>query len=475
MTLSIEEAVASPGAPGVLATPEDPKPHWAVVGGGMLGMALANELAKKGVRVTLLEAAPELGGLASAWTLDDTETGRTVTWDRHYHVTLLSDTRLRKLIEEIGLADELRWVETKTGFYTDGKMHSMSSTLEFLTFPPLRLWEKFRLGATIFAASKIKNWRRLEQVHVTDWLRKWSGRGAFEKVWLPLLKAKLGETHKRVSAAFIWAHTARMYAARRTGHKKEMFGYVRGGYARLLDRLADHLEERGVEVLTDAPVAAATAAPGGGVDVRLAGEAGETLHFDQVAFTTPSSVVARAVPELSEEQRKRHEGIEYLGIVCASLLLKKPITEYYVTNITDGWVPLTAVIEMTTIVDPAELGGRHLVYLPKYCPSDDPLFERTDEELREEWLTALEKMHLHFSREDVLAMRFSRVRSVMALPTLNYSERLPAMKTGVPGVWAVNSAHILKGNLNVNETIQVADEALAGPLAEALDINRAAV
>jgi hypothetical protein len=65
-------------------------------------------------------------------------------------------------------------------------------------------------------------------------------------------------------------------------------------------------------------------------------------------------------------------------------------------------------------------------------------------------------------------MRVSRVRSVMALPTLGYSERLPPMKTSVPGVWAVNSAHILKGNLNVNETIQVADEALAGPLAKAL-------
>lgn len=460
-------SLAAPSMPHTSTVSAADPQHWAVVGGGMLGLVLAHELSKRGVRVTLLEAAPELGGLASAWSLDDTETGQTLTWDRHYHVTLLSDTRLRKLLDEIGLADELSWVETKTGFYSGGKMHSMSSTLEFLNFPPLKLWEKFRLGMTIFGASKIKNWRRLEQMHVTDWLQKWSGKGAFEKVWLPLLKAKLGETHKSVSAAFIWAHISRMYAARRTGHKKEMFGYVRGGYARLLDRMAEVLEERGVEILTDAPVAATTAREDGRVDVQLTDGRG-THTFDQVAFTTPSSVIARAVPDLSDDQRQRHEGIEYLGIVCASLLLKKPITEYYVTNITDGWVPLTAVIEMTTIVDPAELGGRSLVYLPKYVPANDPLFERSDEELREEWLTALEKMHPHFSRDDVVAMRFSRVRSVMALPTINYSERLPAIETGVPGVWAVNSAQILKGNLNVNETIQVADEAIAGPLAKVL-------
>lgn len=460
-------SLAAPTAPIAPPTVEAKQQHWAVVGGGMLGLVLAHELSKQGVRVTLLEAAPELGGLASAWSLEDEETGQTVKWDRHYHVTLLSDTRLRKLLEEIGLADELSWVETKTGFYSGGTMYSMSSTLEFLSFPPLKLWEKFRLGMTIFGASKIKNWRRLEQMHVTDWLRKWSGKGAFEKVWLPLLKAKLGETHKTVSAAFIWAHISRMYAARRTGHKKEMFGYVRGGYARLLDRMAEVLEERGVEILTDAPVAATTPREDGRVDVQFTEERG-THTFDHVAFTTPSSVIARAVPGLSDDQRTRHEGIDYLGIVCASLLLKKPITEYYVTNITDGWVPLTAVIEMTTIVDPVELGGRSLVYLPKYVPANDPLFERSDDELREEWLAALEKMHPHFSRDDVVAMRFSRVRSVMALPTINYSERLPAIETGVPGVWAVNSAQILKGNLNVNETIQVADEAIAGPLARVL-------
>jgi hypothetical protein len=56
----------------------------------------------------------------------------------------------------------------------------------------------------------------------------------------------------------------------------------------------------------------------------------------------------------------------------------------------------------------------------------------------------------------------------MALPTIGYSERLPPMQTSIPGVYAVNSAQILKGNLNVNETIQIAEEALATVLAPAI-------
>jgi protoporphyrinogen oxidase len=434
--------------------------HWAVVGGGMLGMTLAHRLAQQGQRVTLCEAAPELGGLASAWKLGD------VTWDRHYHVTLMSDTRLRALLDEIGLEKEMRWVETKTGFFSGGKLLSMSNALEFLRFPPLNMLERLRLGGTIFLASKLRNWKRLEKIPVEKWLRRWSGNGAFEKVWRPLLLAKLGEAYKKTSAAFIWAHTQRMYKARQSGQKKEMFGYVPGGYGRILDRLAEVLRAEGVEIRTNAAVEEVEGAAQEPVKVRFAD--GRIAHFDRVVFTTPSHVIAAACPQLNAGERRRFNGVEYLGIVCSSMLLKKPISKYYVTNITDTWVPLTAVIEMTTIVDPAELGGHSLVYLPKYMMSTEPGFAESDEVIRERCLSTLERMYPHFSRDDVLAFRTSRVRSVMALPTLGYSDRLPPMQTSIPGVYAVNSAHILKGNLNVNETVQIAEEAMRTVLAPAL-------
>ena len=442
------------------------KQNWAVIGGGMLGMTLAHRLAQRGQRVTLLEAAPQLGGLASAWSLGD------VVWDRHYHVTLLSDTILRALLEEIGLEHQMQWVETKTGFYSGGRLHSMSTSLEFLRFPPLSMWERLRLGGTIFLASKTRDWKRLEKIPVADWLYRWSGRGAFEKVWLPLLRAKLGEAYRKTSAAFIWAHTQRMYKARRSGQKKEMFGYVPGGYARVLDRLAEVLESEGVEIRCNSAVQQVIGERGAGVTVQLAD--GSEHVFDQIVFTTPSPIIANVCPQLTADEQTRFRGIEYLGIVCSSLLLKKPLSKYYVTNITDDWVPLTAVIEMTTIVDRRELGGHALVYLPKYMMSDEPGFAETDDVIRERCLSTLEKMYPEFSRDDVLAFRTSRARYVMALPTLSYSERLPPMKTSVPGVYAVNSAHILKGNLNVNETIEIAENAIQGVLAPAIAESRIA-
>lgn len=430
----------------------EPALRWAIVGGGILGLTLAHRLSQRAQDVTLFESAPTLGGLASAWRLGD------VVWDRHYHVTLLSDTRLRGLLTELGLEDDMRWVETRTGFYTDGQLYSMSDTLEFLRFPPLRLIDKLRLGGTIFYASKIRNGRRLEGISVVDWLRRWSGRRALDKIWLPLLRAKLGENYRHASAAFIWSTIARMYAARRTGLKKEMFGYVRGGYARIMDRFAQVLASNRVRVETNQTVRRMETGVDGLPVLELIDGRRET--FDRVVVTLPAPLASRICPGLNAQERTRLEAIRYQGIVCASLLLKQPLAGYYVTNITDDFAPFTAVIEMTTLVDRAEFGGRALVYLPKYLPADDPEFEISDDEWRARFVAALERMYPNFRAEDVLEFKISRVRNVLAISTLNYSSSLPPMITSVPGLAIVNSAHIVHGTLNANETVRLAEQAL---------------
>jgi protoporphyrinogen oxidase len=401
--------------------------------------------------VTLLEAADHVGGLADAWQLDD------VTWDRHYHVTLLSDSHLRRILAELGLDDQMRWVQTRTGFLVDGRLVSLSSSWEFLRFPPLGLIDKLRLGLTIWRASRERDWQRLEQIPLGDWLVQYSGQRTFDRIWLPLLKAKLGDAWRRTSAAFIWATIQRLYAARRTGLKREMFGYLPGGYARLLSAFKQRLDESGVTIQTNSRVQTIQRNEQGLLTITCA--AGEPVTCDRVVVTTPAPVAARVCPQLTAGESEQLVNVEYLGIICASLLLRKPLAGYYVTNITDA-APFTGVIEMTALVDPAAFGGRTLVYLPKYVTSDDPSWSRSDDEIRETFLAALVRLYPGFATEDVLAFRVSRVRHVFALPTLNYSRRAPPCVTSIPGLFIVNSAQIVNGTLNVNETVGLAESSL---------------
>lgn len=430
-----------------------PAQKWAVVGGGMLGLSTAWRLAERGADVTVLEAGEALGGLTSAWSLGD------VTWDKYYHVTLLSDTRLRALLSEVQLEQEIRWVQTRTGFYSGGKLYSLSSSFEFLKFPPLSLIQKIRLGGTIFYASKLRDWRPLEKIPVEQWLRKLSGRSTFEKIWLPLLKAKLGEAYQRTSAAFIWSYIDRMYKARRSGMKREQFGYVPGGYRRILQVLGQELEKRNTKIQTASPVTSVLFdAESKQLKVQSGrGDQLRTQHFDRVVMTVPSPILTSACKQLNSDELHRLQSTEYLGVVCTSLLLDRPLAGYYVTNITDTWVPLTGIIEMGAIVKPEYLGGNYLIYLPRYLLADDEGFNESDETIHERCLKTLEKMYPNFSRSQVKAIQTARARYVMALPTLNYSQKLPPVVSSVPGLYLLNSAQITIGNLNVNETIELAE------------------
>ncbi len=426
----------------------------AIIGSGFLGLTLALRLAELGNQVTIFESANEIGGLASVWQIGN------LTWDKHYHVTLLSDSFTRKIVGELGLENEFEWVETKTGFYTDGKLVSMSNTFEFLKFPPLDLISKFRLGGTIFYAARVKDWKSLEKISVEDWLTKLSGKRTFEKMWKPLLKAKLGEAYQETSAAFIWATIQRMYAARNSGLKKEMFGYIRGGYSTVLKRFAEVLREKGVEICLNSKVLNAKTQSSEDAKISLEVETQNselrTQNFDKVVLTCPSNIIANICPQLTESERLKHSNIKYQGIVCASVLMKKSLSDFYVTNITDE-TPFTGIIEMSALVDKKEFGGNALVYLPKYVSPDDELFEKSDAEIEETFVAELEKMYPHFKRDDVLSFKISRVRQVFPIPTLNYSANVPAVKTSINGVYILNSAQITNGTLNVNETIQLAE------------------
>jgi protoporphyrinogen oxidase len=301
-----------------------------------------------------------------------------------------------------------------------------------------------------------------------------------------------------------------MYAARNSGLKKEMFGHVRGGYARVLNRFGEVLTEKGVEIRLNAAIenveklasgkfcvataakrrrndaklrilpqktkyaafqSAATIAPGfsgaflAEPDLKSSkvvpfSKAGFNDTFDKVILTCPSNVAAKIAPQLTREEKLDLDNVRYQGIVCASLLTKTSLSNFYVTNITDD-APFTGVIETSAMVDKREFDGNALVYLPKYVAPDDELFEKSDDEIEHMFLKGLEKMYPQFRREDVVDFKVSRVRQVFPLPVLNYSRDLPSMGTSVDGLYVVNSSHIVNGTLNVNETVTLAENFFA--------------
>jgi protoporphyrinogen oxidase len=234
-----------------------------------------------------------------------------------------------------------------------------------------------------------------------------------------------------------------------------MFGYVPGGYACILERFATVLRERGVDLRCAAAVETIEKVDGG-LRVRIEGAQDQT--FDHVVVTSDTPTAERLCPDLTEAERARLRGISYQGIVCASFVLRSSLSDYYLTYLMDD-LPFTAVVEMTALVDPSQLGGHALVFLPKYVGPEDPLFEVPDDEIEARFLAGLQRVYPALEPADVLGVKISRVRRVFPIPTLGYSRRVPAMATSVPGLHLVTSAQIVNGTLNVNETVELAERA----------------
>jgi protoporphyrinogen oxidase len=192
------------------------------------------------------------------------------------------------------------------------------------------------------------------------------------------------------------------------------------------------------------------------------------LHFDHVIATAPSHIIEPLVPELSPEYRQRLKEVRYLGMVCVVLLLKRGLTPYYTTNLTDHNVPFTGVIEMTNLISLQETAGLHLVYLPKYTAPGDPLFQTSDEEVWNLFHNSFQRMFPDLKDSDIEHRFVFREKLVQPLPVLHYSDRVPAMHTNVPGLLVANTTQIINSTLNNNEMVKIAKRAVDALQAESV-------
>lgn len=453
------------------------KPSLAIIGGGITGIAAALELAKSDrFEITLFEKADHLGGMSDYYTWDG------ITWDRFYHVILSTDTVMLDFIRQLGLKDQLFWKEAKSGFYGDGKLVSMSTTLDFIRFPFLSLWDKFRLGLGILYSARIKDPTKLDRIYAKEWLTKVFGRRVYESIWDPLLRSKLGSAREKTSAAFIWATIARLYGARSAENKQEKMGHVQGGYKTILDAAEKKLTQLGVRITLNSPVnelepiAASSPKPQTPEEFTTNGtnstdktnshnsfsvEVNGTFHrFDNVLFTVNCPAVLNTLHQKDPQPYWEHIGqVKYLGVICVLLFLSRTLSPYYVINLLDKKLPFTGIIEATNIVPPYELKDLHLVYLPKYITENDPLNTRSDTEIKDLFTSGLQKVYPELKEEEILYHAVFRETFVQPLQELNYLKRSNSVHTPIDSLYLVNTSMISNSTLNNNAAITLAKQA----------------
>jgi protoporphyrinogen oxidase len=213
---------------------------YAVLGGGILGLATALRLLGHGHEVTLIERESSPGGLAAgfrpgpagAGTID----GQDVWLEKFYHHLFRTDRAVTALIAEVGLASQLQWIRPLTVTLHGGESHQLDSAASLLRFRPLPLADRVRMGLALAYLRRLDSSESLEGRTAATWIRRTMGPQAYDIVWGPLLRAKFGALADQVALPWYWA---------RVHDRTARLGYVRGGFQRFYERLAARVAELG--------------------------------------------------------------------------------------------------------------------------------------------------------------------------------------------------------------------------------------
>lgn len=424
-----------------------------IIGGGIMGVTLAYRLSQKGFDITIYERSDSLGGLAKHFDYNG------IHIDRFYHTILSSDMSMQGLIKEVGVEDRLHFTETKQAFYDNGKLYPFNTPIELMTYPPLRFFQRFRLGLQILYSLFESDWREMDKIPVQDWLIKVSGKAVYEKVWKPLLRAKFDTMTGSIPATYIWSRLRRMMKTREGVTSKEMMCYMDTGYYTVIEAMAKIAIQHGTKVDLNTSVDKILIEDG-----RVEGiikKDGRRVTHDIIISTLPSPVLASLLPDGFEEFYNLLAQQQYLGVLCPLLILKEKLTPYYVLNITDDSIPFTGVVETTNLIDPKYLKGLHLVYLPKYIEPNSPLATLPDDEIETQWMANFKKMFPDFDESQIQEFIVQRARYVEPIRPINTSEQIPDIQTPIKNLYMGNTVMIYPDLGNGEAVTRFADKMVA--------------
>ena len=176
----------------------------AVLGAGPMGLAVAYQLARDGHHPVVFEADDRVGGMTAAFDFSG------LTIERYYHFHCISDHAFLKVLDELGIADQMRWVETKMGYWYQNKLQPWGNPIALLKFKGLSPIAKMRYGLHAFLSTKRNDWKDLDTLNAIPWISRWVGKEAYEVLWKKLFDYKFYNYSNDLSAAWIWSRIRRI-------------------------------------------------------------------------------------------------------------------------------------------------------------------------------------------------------------------------------------------------------------------------
>ena len=411
----------------------------AVLGAGPMGLAVAYQLALDGHQPVVFEADDRVGGMTATFDFGGLDI------ERYYHFHCISDHAFLQLLDELGLADKMRWVETKMGYWYQDKLQPWGNPVALLKFQGLSLFAKLRYGLHAFLCTKRKDWRPLDKVEATDWIRRWVGNEAYEVLWRRLFDYKFYNYATELSAAWIWSRIRRIGQSRYDLFREKL-GYLEGGSNTLLQAMRSAIEAMGGLLRLQSPVNRVVIEAGRVVGV----EVGNRIEaFDKVISTVPLPYVPKLMPDLPDDVLSAFKAVKNIAVVCVIAKLCKPVTKNFWLNTNDPEMDIPGLVEYTNL-RPLD---QHMVYVPFYMPGEHPKFAEPDSAFLDKVRGYLKKINPALTDADFLDMRASRYHHAQPICDPGFLEKLPPVALPIKGLWVADTSYYYPEDRGISESI----------------------
>jgi squalene-associated FAD-dependent desaturase len=273
-----------------------PPPHVVVVGGGLAGLAAGVALADHGLRVSLLEKNPRLGGRATSYQLP---TGEYI--DNCQHVTLRCCTNLEDFYRRAGVLNCIRYYDDL--FFADSKggravIHPsrlpapFHLLLSFAKFRFLSLQGKYSIGRALLQILRTGGAPPDKAMTMLDWLRNQKQPdAAIDRFWRVVLVSALNEDLDRMDAGYAIMVFWKAFLSSRAAFG---VGVPQVPLADLYGQCSGAIERNGGEVRARCTVSELCLSGGKAAGVRI--EGGGTVTGDYVVLALPFNRLLRILP-----------------------------------------------------------------------------------------------------------------------------------------------------------------------------------
>ena len=313
-------------------TPRPPRPHIAIVGGGLAGLATASALADRGLQITILESRPRLGGRASSF--NDPATGELV--DNCQHVSMACCTNLANFCRRVGIDSMLRRERELVFLGPDGRISRIRTGIgpapfhlagSFLAAKFLGLRDKLRVAFGLACLASGRNFHADEPF--AEWLlRHRQSLRSINLFWAPVLVSALNERLEQMD----FGHARKVFLdgflRSRTGFQPEIplvpLGELYG------TRLESWLRDHDVTVRLTTGVRQIEL-DGDGTVRGLVLRSGEEIAADFVVLAVPFDRVRSLIPDSVRHRLPALAGLDKIRaspITGVHLWFDRPVCPY---------------------------------------------------------------------------------------------------------------------------------------------------